>query len=394
MIRLIFALAILPAISSPLLGDINVTFGPSKEIPAAITKAIDEAVWTIDIAIYSLTDNRLVKRIEQAAKDGLTIRVLLDKPTKSSKIVDRLEVAGADVRSVNISMHHKFCIADRKLLLTGSGNWSQTSFNRYDEDLLQFVDEPNYVNSFQGEFDKLWHCSKEYGNKIIKSPKSLRVPQGFKRVAFTTDNMIEVNYQGRRIFRSKAELEDGICGKILLDAIGKAETSIKIATTHFRRKDIADALQEAMKRGVKVQMLLDQQEYHRADQEMADVHFDEELANNGVDVRYKCYTNDWTYQRALQMHCKYMIVDNRTVLTGSLNWSSNSELKSIENLIVLDRPQVTKQYLARFKMKWNYGRGTLPEVRQQLKDPSEDPIGFKPISLTGSQIENVLSPSN
>ena len=263
-----------------------------------------------------MTDHRIAKHIEQAAKDGLTIRVILDQPVKMSKIADKLEAAGADVRSVNISMHHKFCIADRKVLLTGSGNWSQTSFNRYDEDLLKFIDEQNYVDSFQAEFDKLWHCSKEYGDEIIKSPKSLRAPQGFRRVAFTSANMIEVDYRGRRIFRSQAKLEDGVCGKVLIDAIGKAESSIRIATTHFRRKDIADALQEAMNRGVKVQILLDQQEYHKADQEMADVHFDEELAESGVAVRYKCYTNDWTYQRALQMHCKYMIVDNRTVA----NW--------------------------------------------------------------------------
>ena len=253
MIRLILVLVILPAISSPLLGDINVTFGPSREIPAAITKAIDEAVWSIDIAIYSLTDHRIAKHIEQAALEGLTIRVLLDQPVKMSKLANKLEEAGADVRSVNITMHHKFCIADRKVLLTGSGNWSRTSFDRYDEDLLQFVDEPNYVNTFQGEFEKLWHCSKEYGKTIIESPKSLRAPLSFKRVAFTSANMIEVDYRGRRIFRTKAKLEDGVCGRVLIDAIGKAETSIKIATTHFRRKDIADALQEALKRGVKVE---------------------------------------------------------------------------------------------------------------------------------------------
>ena len=123
---------------------------------------------------------------------------------------------------------------------------------------------------------------------------------------------------------------------------------------------------------------------------MADVHFDEELAKSGAAVRYKCYTNEWTYQRALQMHCKYMIVDNRTVLTGSLNWSSNSELKSIENLIVLDRQQITKKYLARFRMKWNYGAGTLAKVWQQLEGSSDEPIGFKPISLTGTEIESML----
>ena len=39
-----------------------------------------------------------------------------------------------------------------------------------------------------------------------------------------------------------------------------------------------------------------------------------------------------------------MIVDNATVLTGSLNWSSTSELKTLENLIVLNRPAINDSY--------------------------------------------------
>ena len=122
---------------------------------------------------------------------------------------------------------------------------------------------------------------------------------------------------------------------------------------------------------------------------MKDVRYDEDLAALGAKVRYKCYGNKWTYERALQLHCKLMIVDG-TVLTGSLTWSQNSELKTIENLIVLDRPAITRSYSNRFGMMWNYGEGTFPQVLEQLKAGREDYYWFSPVSASGEQVSRLL----
>ena len=84
-----------------------------------------------------------------------------------------------------------------------------------------------------------------------------------------------------------------------------------------------------------------------------------------------------------------MIVDG-TVLTGSLNWSQNSELKTIENLIVLDRPAITRSFSNRFGMMWNYGEGTFPQVLEQLKAGREDYYWFSPVSASGEQVSRLL----
>ena len=85
-----------------------------------------------------------------------------------------------------------------------------------------------------------------------------------------------------------------------------------------------------------------------------------------------------------------MIVDDRTVLTGSLNWSKTSELKTLENLIILDRPAIAKAYADRFKMKWNYGKGSLAEVLKQIGDnDSREQTYFSPISLKGDQVRRI-----
>ena len=90
------------------------------------------------------------------------------------------------------------------------------------------------------------------------------------------------------------------------------------------------------------------------------------------------------------MHCKFMIVDSSTVLTGSLNWSQTSELKTIENLIVLGRPAIPRSYSKRFEMMWNYGKGTFPSVLEKLRANREDYFSFSPVSVSGKKVSQLL----
>ena len=153
----------------------------------------------------------------------------------------------------------------------------------------------------------------------------------------------------------------------------------------------SEALKKAMDRGVEVRLLLDMQEYHAKNTKAKNVLFDEQLSEDGAAVRYKCYSTKWTFQTAYQLHCKYMLVDSRTVFTGSLNWSANSENESIENLLILDRPQLAKQYSNQFKHQWNYGKGSFLQLLQQLKsDDVKLPLSFEPISLSAEQVKRVL----
>ena len=102
-------IATLILLASPLVasGDIGVLFGPSPDLPASIVKTIDGAAWTLDVAIYSLDHSDVISSIEKRAQAGVRVRLILNQPNKNQKLADRLEVAGVDVRFVNLTMHHK-----------------------------------------------------------------------------------------------------------------------------------------------------------------------------------------------------------------------------------------------------------------------------------------------
>ena len=109
--------------------------------------------------------------------------------------------------------------------------------------------------------------------------------------------------------------------------------------------------------------------------------FDCAKSKAGADFRYKVYSPYWDYKTALQMHCKYMVVDDATVYTGSLNWSENSELRTFENLLRLREAELVKQYVERFEMKWKYGEGKLEGVIGEVREhDGKSPCHFSPMT--------------
>ncbi len=52
------------------------------------------------------------------------------------------------------------------------------------------------------------------------------------------------------------------------------------------------------------------------------------------------------------MHNKFAIIDDRILVTGSFNWSSQAVTGNQENLIVLDNASLCRQYKQQFDKLW------------------------------------------
>ena len=48
------------------------------------------------------------------------------------------------------------------------------------------------------------------------------------------------------------------------------------------------------------------------------------------------------------MHDKVIIIDGKTVITGSYNFSKNAELHNSENLLIIRSPELTEKYERHF----------------------------------------------
>jgi phosphatidylserine/phosphatidylglycerophosphate/cardiolipin synthase-like enzyme len=59
------------------------------------------------------------------------------------------------------------------------------------------------------------------------------------------------------------------------------------------------------------------------------------------------------------MHNKVIVVDERYVITGSLNFSTSAEESNDENVIIIDNPDIARLYMQDFDRV--YSQGTEPD---------------------------------
>jgi len=127
----------------------------------------------------------------------------------------------------------------------------------------------------------------------------------------------------------------GGCTEAVVREINAAKTSILVQAYSFTSAPIAKALVEAHKRGVHVEVILDEsqetEEYSSADF----------LLHAGVPTMIDA-------EHAIA-HNKVMIVDAAVVITGSFNFTSSAESRNAENLLVIRDPQIAEKYATNWK---------------------------------------------
>ena len=76
-----------------------------------------------------------------------------------SSNVYSLAATGISVKiddSVRYHMHHKFCVIDKSVVITGSFNWTDQAVNHNQENLL-FIENKELALKYSNEFEKLWN---------------------------------------------------------------------------------------------------------------------------------------------------------------------------------------------------------------------------------------------
>jgi phosphatidylserine/phosphatidylglycerophosphate/cardiolipin synthase-like enzyme len=131
----------------------------------------------------------------------------------------------------------------------------------------------------------------------------------------------------------------GGCTQAITDAIRGARNEILVHAYAFDSREIADALIEAHRRGVRVVVIMDRSQAENA-RNVAKY-----LSENGVTVLV-----DDQHSAA---HDKVIIIDGSLVLTGSFNFTTAAESRNGENLLALREAPIITQY----RTNWERHRG-------------------------------------
>ena len=139
--------------------DARAFFTPEDNCPSVISQLIGRARKTLDICVFTITDNRVSESIKDAKANGISVRILTDndKSNDLGSDIAALKEAGIPVRmdTTPHHMHHKFAIFDRKLLLNGSYNWTRSASEKNQENIV-LNDDPDLIRAFQQRFDAMW----------------------------------------------------------------------------------------------------------------------------------------------------------------------------------------------------------------------------------------------
>ncbi|KAJ1917350.1 hypothetical protein H4219_003261 [Mycoemilia scoparia] len=130
-------------------------FFPSEDSFNQLANALKSAKHSIDLAIYSFTDNDLSKIITNAHRNGIKVRII-SEDDQVGKMGNDIEFLRDEASAPNESlMHNKFCIVDKRFVITGSYNWSKAARRQNQENIL-ITNSPEAVQSYCREFNKLW----------------------------------------------------------------------------------------------------------------------------------------------------------------------------------------------------------------------------------------------
>lgn len=128
------------------------------------------------------------------------------------------------------------------------------------------------------------------------------------------------------------------CRNVIIGQINAAVSHLNICVFTISDDSITDAILTSHKRGTKIRIITDNDKSH---DEGSDI---EQIARAGIQVKMDRTPN--------HMHHKFMVTDQKAILTGSYNWTRSAAKFNQENIVVSKEAGLIKSYLKEFDNLW------------------------------------------
>lgn len=122
----------------------------------------------------------------------------------------------------------------------------------------------------------------------------------------------------------------------------EATTSIDCALYRLDNARLAESLCAAARRGLRVRVVLDRGKV------LGGISHRDLLNQDSLLVRLTAGRSG----SKSKMHHKFAVLDRKIALTGSYNWSRESEHENYDNLVVLREPALAEAYTSEFELLW------------------------------------------
>lgn len=285
-------------------------------------KTINEAKESIDICAYVIDSMTIANAIIDAHNKNIKVRIVVNSETNNTDSMVKIKNAGIPIVDDNgrsALMHNKFAVIDSDIVWTGSFNFTDSASWKHNDNAIK-IKNRFLARNFIVEFEEMFN-NKKFGRN---SPENV------------TNRMVRIGNKYIKVFFAP---EDNV-PKAIIDEIKKAEKEIKFMSYSFTHEDIAKAMEEKAKKGIKVSGIF---ENVGSGQNNVNSVFSK-LRNSGIELFLYKNAN----QKQAFMHHKVVIIDGKTVTTGSFNFTYNASQDNDENMLVISSSETAQDYLREF----------------------------------------------
>ena len=119
---------------------------PHKQCGHFISTHINQAKESIYVQAYGFTHTEIINSLIEATKRGVKVEIILDSSNFSTKklvLIKELENLGIKIYKAKVSgiAHNKIMIIDKKKVITGSFNFTESADRRNAENVLVVIDK-------------------------------------------------------------------------------------------------------------------------------------------------------------------------------------------------------------------------------------------------------------
>lgn len=281
---------------------------------------VDAARTSLDIAAYEFDLDNVAQAITRARGRGVAVRMVTDSDTVNATRDQATQRALRLVRQAGVTivpdergaiMHHKFAVRDREEIWTGSWNLTVGDTYRLNNNAVRMRSR-ELARAFTAEFETMF-VEKRFGAARPRRAPNAPVQVGEMRVQV--------------LFAP----EDAVAEKVA-ERVRQATRQIRFLAFSFTHNGIGEAVIARGRAGVDVSGVFERTGSETRFSELT------AMRQAGLDV----YQDGNPYA----LHHKVFVIDGRTTVFGSFNFSDSADRDNDENCIIVDDPGFASLFLA------------------------------------------------
>lgn len=284
---------------------------------------ISEARSSVDVAAYDFDLESVARALVDAHERGVKVRMVTDSDNASERAVRQLKTIGIQIveDEREALMHNKFVVIDEEVVWTGSWNLTENGTYRNNNNAVRIVSDL-LAENYTVEFEEMF-ADRQFGPESPFNTPHRQVT--LKHGASEEETRIE------SFFAPDDQVADR-----LLEQVKNAKKSIRFMAFSFTDDRLGEEVKKKDKLGLKVQGVFEERGSET------------EHSEYGLFDRARPRLDVLLDGNPYMMHHKVIILDNKTVILGSYNFTRSASDFNDENILFIHDPDIATLFREEF----------------------------------------------